>query len=357
MYLSQSLPSLVQALDAAIRQDLQNCRDSYFSWLLISTAVVAIGVAMEGPELVYETIRIFRHKCLGQRSRPVPDWVTLIALLGWGFVVLGVAGEGVAEGLVSRADATLQSFNDILLGGAIREAGAARVSAESAAVASSIAQKKVREVAIEADALTARIGSASKHLGDLEQDMLAQGPRWRLLHNGEAAFVKALEPFAGQRVTVVTCANDDSERWKLEQMLISTSFPRAGWGKPDGVTWHGCPILLTGGNEIYFVSSAIGPDEQWAKPTCGRFSIPADAGDALCDVMNQLKISTGGWKLKTLPEEIGVQNARSFFGNGIPDGPAEMAYKDPGRIFLLIGPAAPMFANNNKLPHKNATPK
>src|SRR6266702_3818833 len=98
MYLSQSLLTLVHAIDEAIRQDLQNCRDSYFSWLIISAAVVVIGVALEGPELGYETVKIFRRRCLGQKSRPTPDWVALVALLGWGLVVLGVAGEVIAEG-------------------------------------------------------------------------------------------------------------------------------------------------------------------------------------------------------------------------------------------------------------------
>jgi hypothetical protein len=121
MYVPHASPGLIEALDEAIRLDLQNWRDSYFVWLIVSAAVVVIGVALEGPELVYEVKKI-RRRCLGQKPLHAPDWVTLVALLGWGLVVLGVAGEGVAEGLVSRADATLQTFNDILLGEAQKEA-------------------------------------------------------------------------------------------------------------------------------------------------------------------------------------------------------------------------------------------
>jgi hypothetical protein len=63
------------------------------------------------------------------------------------------------------------------------------------------------------------------------------------------------------------------------------------------------------------------------------------------------------YREKPLPEEVGIQHARLFFGFGNPDGPAEMAYKDPGRIFLLIGPSAPMFVDKSKNPHnKTATP-
>jgi hypothetical protein len=162
MNLSQSLPALVHALDEAIRQDLQNSRDSYFSWLIISALVVVIGVVLEGPELVWETVKIFRPECLGKKLRGKRNWITLAALLGWGLVVLGVTGEFVAEGLVSKADTTLQTFNDILLSDAIKEAGAAKASAEGAAVASSRA-KEASDAAIEkAGAVKAIAESANR---------------------------------------------------------------------------------------------------------------------------------------------------------------------------------------------------
>jgi hypothetical protein len=193
-------------------------------------------------------------------------------------------------------------------------------------------------------------------LGELEQDILAQGPRWRLLQNGEDTFIKALKPFAGQKVTVVTCGNDEPERFKFEQTLLN-AFTKAGWDKPGYLQWAGCPNQLTGGNEIYFVSAVGGADGQWVKPICGRFNISGDAANALCDVLYKLRIFTGAWEEEPIPQEMGISNARRFFGNGIPDGPAEMAYKDPGRIFILLGPCAPMFVNENKLPHKSVKPK
>ncbi len=125
MYLSHVPPGLVQALDELIRLDLQNCRDSYFWWLIFSSAVVAFGVILEGPEVIYETVGVFRRRFCPrelEQHHHAPDWITLLALLGWVLVALGVAGEGIAEGYVSKADGLIQTFNDILLSDARKEA-------------------------------------------------------------------------------------------------------------------------------------------------------------------------------------------------------------------------------------------
>jgi hypothetical protein len=140
------LPQVSPGLDELIRTDLQNCRDSYFWWLIFSAAVVAIGVIFEGPEVIFETVGICRRR-FGKQSEPqrhAPDWVTLVALLGWILVAVGVAGEGIAEGYVSWADGNLQTFNDILLGDAQKEAGAAN---QKAAEANERAAKNEKEAA------------------------------------------------------------------------------------------------------------------------------------------------------------------------------------------------------------------
>ena len=131
---------------------------------------------------------------------------------------------------------SLQTFNDILLSDTIKEAGAAKTSAEIAASSArkanaeaGSAKRKADDVAKQADALTIRLKSASGKLGDIEKDTLALRPRWRLLKRGEPEFVKALKPFAGQQVTVVICGQDDGERFQLEQLLLNL-FPKAGDG-------------------------------------------------------------------------------------------------------------------------------
>ena len=192
MYLFQSSPysAIVQALDVAIRQDLQNNRDSWFFWLVFSAAVVVIGVILEGPELVCETLKlnIVRRRYLGKRPLRTPDWVKLVALLGWCLVVLGVAGEGIAEKFTSWADANFQTFNDILLTDARKDAGNAKASAVGAANAaeraievSSTAEvsalnalKLAGNASRKADSVQQKIGEASDQLTELEAETQRQ---------------------------------------------------------------------------------------------------------------------------------------------------------------------------------------
>ncbi len=184
-----------------------------------------------------------------------------------------------------------------------------------------------------------------------------------LLERGKDVFIKSLKPFGGQRVTLVICGNEDTERSGFEQVLINM-LREAGWDSPGYVRWSECPNMLSGGNEIYFVSATDDsaewtdvPAQQWAKVEGGRFNISHDASNTLADVLYKLGIFTIAWRQKPLPVEVGIGKARSFFAFGAPNGPAEMAYKDPGRIFILIGPNAPMFANRSNHAGKNAKPQ
>jgi hypothetical protein len=141
-------------------------------------------------------------------------------------------------------------------------------------------------------------------------------------------------------------------------------FREAGWDSPGYARWDGCPGTTLGGNEIFMVASnddsaewADIPAQQTGRVVGGRFDKSHDAFNELVDVLYKLRIFTTAFQEKRVPEEIGIQRARQFFGFGIPDGPAEMAYKDPGRIFLLVRASAPMFVNKSKNPHnKTATP-
>ena len=161
---SQSLPAIVHTLDEAIRLDLQNLRDSYFSWLLISAAIVVIGIVMEGPEILYEIREVVRRRFSGQKSPDAPDWVSVVALIGWALVVLGVAGEVVAEGLVSRADSTLQTFNNILLSDAVKEAASAKASAV-------LAEHTIADERLETARIYSRLGP--RHITETQQKEIA----------------------------------------------------------------------------------------------------------------------------------------------------------------------------------------
>jgi hypothetical protein len=179
-----------------------------------------------------------------------------------------------------------------------------------------------------------------------------------LFKNGETEFVKALKPFTGQRVTVVVCGEDDGERLQLEQMLLNL-FPKAGWDKPGYVRWAGCPLTLTGGNDIFFVASEPSTDEHWAESyPCRRESDRVGiegAAKALCDALNKLNISTMAWKEKITPNA--AMKARDFWGDGAPGSPGEMAYGDPTMIFLEVGLNQPIFADEQARRQTLAPPK
>jgi hypothetical protein len=47
-------------------------------------------------------------------SHEVPPRWKVLAFVGWIMIAVGVAGEGIFEAMVSRADGQVQTFNDIL---------------------------------------------------------------------------------------------------------------------------------------------------------------------------------------------------------------------------------------------------
>jgi len=349
------LPSdIVTKLNECAKTDFAGMRDGWFRIVSWATALVAFGLVLEAPELVHDLVPIGRKIIARLKKLSIefpkheaPDWVKVVAFVGWIFIVGGVVGEEFAGIKVQNLDANIQECSDAKVQAATLEAGDAAASAKTAHTEADAIKK-------EADELTTRLDAASRQLANVEQDTLAEGPRWRLLKNGEDVFVKALKPFAGQRATVVICGNVDVERSGLEQLIINL-FREAKWDSPGYVRWPQCPNMLSGGIDIYFVAAiddsaewASLPAQQWAKAECGRFNISHDASNTLCDVLYKLGIFTTAFREKPLPLEVGAERARAFFEIGIPDGPAEMAYKDPGRIFLLIGPNAPMFTSKNK---------
>jgi hypothetical protein len=125
-------PALLQHLDERIRLSLESTRDSDFSGLLWATALVLLGVILEGPELIHELrkrITIFPGSSLAATAYPtefstsafpvvqkeggeIRKW---LSFLGWFILLIGLGGEGVFDGLVNNADGALQTFNDILV--------------------------------------------------------------------------------------------------------------------------------------------------------------------------------------------------------------------------------------------------
>jgi hypothetical protein len=160
-------PELAGPIDDLMKSDLQLWRDNCFDWLLVSTLVVIIGVALEGPELVHGTISIIRRK-FGRvdsaEQHHLPDWIALLGLFGWFLVVLGVAGEYVTDAMVSKADGNIQTFNDIMLTGARKDTAlaferAAHAEATARGFEAQIASSDARAKAAEAQVESAKAAS------------------------------------------------------------------------------------------------------------------------------------------------------------------------------------------------------
>lgn len=204
-------PEIVRQIDELTKADLQGLRDWYFLWLLVSSGVVAVGVALEGPEVVHDTLGLIRRS-----SKPecrTPPWIKWLALVGWIFIVFGVAGEGMAEGLVSWADGLTQTFNDILLTDAQHESALAWSRASKAISDAGSANERASEnerkaARLEKEAEAEKL--ARVKLEALIQPRDLQDP-WVLTY--------ACRPFPGHPVQVVSYAMD-AEAWRLSQQII-----------------------------------------------------------------------------------------------------------------------------------------
>lgn len=114
-------PDTLKGIDDLILAGFEAYRGSCFNWLLKATGLVVAGLALEGPELWHEITWIVRqwrfkrrfHFCFPEDH--APNWVKLAAFVGWLFIVVGVAGEYVADSFVSKADGYVQTFDEILL--------------------------------------------------------------------------------------------------------------------------------------------------------------------------------------------------------------------------------------------------
>jgi hypothetical protein len=191
--------------------------------------VVAVGVALEGPELLHEMWpRLFTCFTRGsvQRIRKFKRIIKKVGLWGWLLVVVGIVGEGIFEALQNRAEGQLQTFNDILLADAQRNAGNARASAIDAANAAQKAIDSERELQAMATTLRKQIEAAHK-----KQVWL--GERSIIIIGKQKEFEQHLTQFKGQRVIFTVCGGQfwfrgDQEIMETAQSLAS-ALQRAEW--------------------------------------------------------------------------------------------------------------------------------
>ena len=199
---SEKLPEIAKVLAPFVQETLRWFRHQYEVELKVATFLVAIGVILEGFELVHE----LKKK---PNSPPTPKWITNLAFAGWIMVSVGVAGEFIFEGWVGTKNEELESISNALL------ADAQLSSAEAAERAGDAATNAQR--AQENEAAIQRV----------EKDFLLGRASGRFLKNDLSALLKNL-PVARARVEYKP---RDDEALEFAN-VIQLSLVDAGWEVP-----------------------------------------------------------------------------------------------------------------------------
>jgi hypothetical protein len=179
-------PEILRQVDNAIRSDLQSWRDMFFHLLVMSSGLVSIGVVLEGPELIHEVRNLWRT------SKPeTGPRLKLIGLLGWVLVVAGVAGEGIFEWALSASDAQIQTFDEILVSEAQRNA----LSAEKGNIQLSNDLERAR-----AETARAELATEQERIARLK---LEEAVAWRRLTKSQIAQMGAAASGYSRQLTAI----------------------------------------------------------------------------------------------------------------------------------------------------------
>jgi hypothetical protein len=215
-----------------------------------------MGVILEGPELCYEISHLVRRKlCLPtfEEKHQAPDWVAIVALLGWILVVVGVAGEVVLDSVVSHADANLQSFNDHVLAEAQKESSDALVRAASAyqravLAETNLAEAKRNAALAEQQAAEAKSKAESERIARLQLEKDLEPRRLTTAQKEKLTNLLRDKPdpigimFAMDGTEAIDFAND-----------IGDALNKAGWQTVFGVratSEHGIEIGSMQGSDL-----------------------------------------------------------------------------------------------------------
>ena len=260
-------PDTLKGVDDLIRSGFEQFSELWFRRLLEATALVAIGLLFELLEIWHESVEAIKELLDCGPEKRIKPWAKLFGTLGWILIVGGVCGEFWAESVTSKADGFIRKFDEILLAEANRNAGAAadsaktarneadaavksasdaRTIANGARLESHAAAKLAGKAGDKADEISARLDTAGQQLSQVERRVRIQGPRGKLLMDGQKTFVEALKPFKGQKVIMVTCAPRQApwqhqEEYIFENILLNLLLePRPG--SRQGAGW----MVLTG---------------------------------------------------------------------------------------------------------------
>ena len=218
-------PQLAQELDAVVRTGLQSLRDNYFLWLLYSTAVVAVGVMLEGVEFVESWAK----------QHGLDAWVKRLSKFAWLLIILGVAGEGMFEGFVSYSDGMIQEFSDTALQAAQRATVDADAHAKEVSGALQIAKEQLmaKQISLEKEAqATAR---AQKETAEAQLvvkqyvDRIVKIVNPRSTNLDRAGFIEILKDVPNGKAEIM-CAPDDYESCSFALAIRSAlGLGGAGW--------------------------------------------------------------------------------------------------------------------------------
>ena len=128
-----SFTEIAKNIDDLVRADFESFRDSWFNWLLFWTAVVAVGLLFEMPEIIHDSAEVIRDLFHSAKSTSrIAPWMKLLVSAGWLLIVVGVMGEFVADSFVSKADGMVTAFDETLLADTQRRTGLASERSASA---------------------------------------------------------------------------------------------------------------------------------------------------------------------------------------------------------------------------------
>ncbi|MGA3132213.1 MAG: hypothetical protein ABSD59_15510 [Terracidiphilus sp.] len=231
-------PDAIAKLEAS-RDIWQSSRTHHFSELLLMTKLVAVGVLLEGPELIYEIcklIRLWRTKGVRDHS---PGWITVIGLVGWILVFIGVAGEFWVDSWVNTDDDNIQSINITLLrdanssaAQAKKDAGEAQTLAHGARTEADSFARDIADAKREAADAVSRLADAEQRLADATQreanaeEEINRLKSPRTLTNA-SVFSSDLNQFAGTEYTFSLVFSDLESVTLLKQ--IDSALQLAGW--------------------------------------------------------------------------------------------------------------------------------
>lgn len=203
----------IRRLDELVRNSDQLLRDRFFEGVIAFTVIVGIGVFLEFAE--HLPIRITRFNENGwlvvrhdlARWKRRAEWISTIVVL------IGLAGEGLFEGLTSRADNILQTFNEVLIGSAVLRASDADERAEEARATAAGFDSSIAASNAEAKKATAQARSAEA-LAKKYESQIAES----------TARVKEAEARAAEARSMAEA--DHLARVKIEEQLERIRLPR-----------------------------------------------------------------------------------------------------------------------------------